>query len=112
MRRNGVSCIRCGAPLRTRDIKVAGPFSCPACQARLQARESYAQWSFWGSMVTVTALLFIFGFRGLSLLYALLLAAIPTLYVEVNFLKYLIPPRIEDYLPEDATLRLRNGPHR
>jgi hypothetical protein len=67
--------------------------------------------SFWGSILLVTAVLVVLGLRGLSLLYAVLLAIVPVLYIEVNFLKYLIPPRIEIYLPEDATLRLRGGPH-
>lgn len=49
------------------------------------------------------------GLRGLHLVYALLLALYPTVYLEVNYLKYVITPKIQIYLPEDATLNLR-GP--
>jgi|SRR5690348_14289325 hypothetical protein len=50
------------------------------------------------------------GFRGLHLLYAILLAWLPIQYIAINFLKFVIPPKIEIYLPKDATLHLRNGP--
>jgi hypothetical protein len=33
---------------------------------------------------------------------------LPRIPFEVNFLKYLIPPKIETYLPKDTTLRLRD----
>jgi len=48
------------------------------------------------------------GLRGLDLLLAALVALVPVVYLASNLLKYVIPPRIEIYLPEDATLRLRD----
>jgi hypothetical protein len=50
------------------------------------------------------------GFRGLHLLSAVLVASVPVLYLEVMFMKYLIPPKIEIYVPKDSTLRLHDGP--
>jgi hypothetical protein len=48
--------------------------------------------------------------RGVDLLYDVLLALIPVVFLQTNFLKYLIPPmKIEPYLPrsKDSSLRLR-----
>lgn len=104
------TCVRCGAALRHRNIRPAGPFPCPACHTLLQAPESYIQWGFWGGISLAALLLVGLGFRGLHLLSAVLFAVVPVLYLEVFFLKYLIPPKIEAYLPKDSTLRLRDGP--
>jgi ABC-type uncharacterized transport system permease subunit len=76
----------------------------------LQAPESYAQWAGWGSIALAALVLAAFGFRGFRLLSAVLIALVPVLYLEVAFLKYLIPPKIETYLPRVATLRMRDGP--
>ena len=50
------------------------------------------------------------GFVGLHLLYAVLLAWFPVQYLALSLVKYVIPPKIKAYLPEDATLHLRDGP--
>lgn len=85
-----------------------GPFSCSVCHARLQAQEFYAPLAFWGSILLVSGLLAAVGFRGLSLLGVAALAAYPAAYLGVNFVKCLIPPKVEVYLPSDATLSLRD----
>jgi hypothetical protein len=64
----------------------------------------------WGSLLAPALVFAAIGLRGLYLVCAVLIAFVPVLYVTVNFLKYLIPPKIEIYLPKDATLRLRDGP--
>jgi hypothetical protein len=46
------------------------------------------------------------GFRGPSLFHALLLAAIPVMFLNANFIKYVIPPKIDLFMP-DTSLRLR-----
>ena len=96
--------------MRPKDILPAGPFLCPACGTQLQAAESYASLTFYGSMLLDVLLFVALGFRGLRLLACVLLSFVPVLYLEVDFLKYLISPRIEIYLPKDSTLRLRDGP--
>ena len=102
------TCVKCGAALRYRDIRPAGPFPCPVCHTLLQAPWSYTQWTAWGSIAFAALVLGALGFRGLHLISAVLFASVPVLYLEVFFLKYLIPPRIETYLPKDSTLRLRD----
>lgn len=110
MKRPIRACVKCGAVLNYRSIVTAGPFPCPVCGTRLQASEAYGQWTGWGG-VLVSALVFAaMGLRGLRLVCAVLVAFVPVLFVTVNYLKYLIPPKIEIYLPEDATLNLRDGP--
>jgi predicted RNA-binding Zn-ribbon protein involved in translation (DUF1610 family) len=100
------TCVKCGAALKYTEIISAGPFPCPACHTLLQVPDSYRQSAFWGSVIFETLLLAALGFRGLYLFCAVLAAFVPVLYLEVNFLKYLIPPKIETYLPKDTTLRL------
>lgn len=108
MKRPLRTCVKCGATLKYRDIRPAGPFRCPACHALLQAPGAYTQWTGWGSIALAALVLAALGFRGLHLVAAVLIAFVPVLYVEVMFLKYLIPPKIETYVPKDSTLRLRN----
>lgn len=84
-----------------------GGFTCPTCSARLQEGESYAQWTVWGSVLLVGLVFIASGLRGLHLAYAMLLAVYPILFVSANFLKYIITPKIQIYLPKDATLNLR-----
>jgi hypothetical protein len=103
-------CTGCGTALAAKDIVAAGPFPCPVCQTQLQASGSYTQLIGWGSAFVSIIVLAALGFRGFRLLCAVLIAFVPVLYVATNFAKYLFPPRIEIYLPEDAALKLRNGP--
>jgi hypothetical protein len=102
------TCVKCGAALKYSEIISAGSFPCPACHTVLQVPDAYRQSAFWGSVVFETLVLAAIGLRGLYLLCAVLVAFVPVLYLEVNFLKYLIPPKIETYLPKDTTLRLRD----
>jgi hypothetical protein len=103
-------CVKCGAVLEPKHIVAAGPFPCPVCHTQLQASSTYTQLLGWGSVVVPALVLASLGFRGIQLVCAVLIAFVPILYVAINFIKYLLPPRIEIYLPEDSTLRLRNGP--
>jgi hypothetical protein len=98
-------CINCGASLRITDIRAAGPFPCPTCKTLLVASEYYPLLTLLMSLTLVTAVFASLGFRGSSLVRALLLAFIPVLLLSANFFKYLIPPKIEIYMP-DTTLRL------
>jgi hypothetical protein len=111
MRRPIRKCVKCGSVLKPEHVVAAGPFSCTVCHTQLQAAGSYTQLIGWGSVLFPALLLAGVGLRGLRLLVAVLVAFVPVLYVATNFIKYLFPPRIELYLPEDGTLRLKNGPH-
>lgn len=100
----------CGAQLKNVQIIAAGPFPCPSCHAQLQAPAYYGHLHILGTILLSIFLLGALGFRGLRLVVAVLIAFFPILFLTVNLVKYLIPPRIEVYLPKDTTLRLRNGP--
>ena len=106
------SCPECGAALTSRDILAAGPFPCPSCQVLLQAPDSYGYLTALGSISLATAALVTLGFRGLHLLYSVLVVLVPVVYMAINCVKYVILPKIEIYLPEDAVLHLRNRPRR
>jgi hypothetical protein len=96
--------------LKPEHIVAAGPFPCTVCHTQLQAAGSYTQLIGWGSVLVPALVLAAVGLREVRLLVAVLVAFVPVLYVATNFTKYFFPPRIEIYLPEDATLRLKNGP--
>jgi predicted RNA-binding Zn-ribbon protein involved in translation (DUF1610 family) len=102
------TCVECGAILKYSEIISAGGFPCPVCHAKLQVSDSYRQSAFWGSISLTALALAALGLRGLHLICALLIAFLPVVYLEVNFLKYLIPPKLQTYLPKDTTLRLHN----
>jgi len=102
------NCVKCGAMLAPREILAAGPFPCPTCHTQLQAPESYGLWVGYGSALLDSLVFWALGVRSLYLVPAVLLAWFPTVYLAVDLLKYVIPPKIEIYLPKDATLRLRD----
>ena len=102
------NCVKCGAALTRKEILAAGPFPCPTCHTQLQAPESYGLWVGYGSALLDGLLFWALGVRNLYLVPAVLLAWFPTVYLAVNLLKYVIPQKIEIYLPKDATLRLRD----
>jgi len=104
------TCPECGRSLKYREILAAGPFACPVCQAQLQAPDSYGRWIGLGSLLLPVAILGAFGFRGLHLLYAVLLSFLPIDWLALRLVKYVMPPKIEIYLPRETTLRLRSGP--
>jgi hypothetical protein len=111
MKRSVGACIKCGAALGYDDILAAGPFSCPQCHTRLQAPDSYGHITGFGSILVTVVALAAWGFRGFHLLYASLIALVPVVYLAINLVKYVVPPKIEFYLPEDATLDLRDRSH-
>jgi hypothetical protein len=102
-------CPKCGAHLRGREVLAAGPFPCPNCHARLQARGSYAAWIGVGNVLASGCAFRLLGLGGLHLLYAVLLAWLPVQYAALHLVKYALPPRVSEYLPRDSTLRLRGG---
>jgi hypothetical protein len=101
-------CVKCGTPLRNGEIVVVGPFPCPSCHTQLQAAESYVQIAVWGGVLISIAVFYLAGLRGLRLACAVLIAFMLVVFVVANILKYLVPPKIENYLPRDSTLRLRD----
>jgi DNA-directed RNA polymerase subunit RPC12/RpoP len=103
-------CVACGAPLARKDIYVVSAFSCPHCNAKLQAPEYYGRLVVVGSILCVLLAFLLLGFRGFNLLFLVLLGSYAAIFVGVNYLKYIIVPKIEFYLPKSTTLNLRNGP--
>src|SRR5260370_27970863 len=101
------NCVKCGATLTRKEILAAGPFQCPTCHTQLQAAESYGLWVGYGSALVDGLVFWAFGVRSLYLVLAVILAWFPSVCLTVNLLKYFIPPKIEIYLPKDATMRLR-----
>ena len=104
------ACVKCGTSLQYNQILAAGPFSCPVCHAQLQVPDAYALWIAVGNLLFSAVVFGTLGFRGLHLLYAILLVWLPIQYIAINFLNFVIPPKIEIYLPKNATLHLRSGP--
>lgn len=100
--------VKCGATLTRKEILAAGPFPCPTCYTQLQAAESYGVWVGYGSALMNGLVFWVFGVRSLYLVLAVILAWFPTVCLAVSLVKYVIPPKIEIYLPKDATLRLRD----
>jgi len=99
-------CTHCGTSLTLTDIRAVGPFPCPTCKTLLVASEYYPLVTLLVSVALVTAVFGLLGFRGSTLIRASLLAFVPVLFLSANFFKYLIPPKIETYMP-DTTLHLR-----
>jgi hypothetical protein len=104
-------CVRCGNSLRLSDIVPVGPFKCRNCGAELQVSEAYAPVAFWAGILLSVMMLVAIGLRGAYLIVASLLAAYPVTYLGANYLKYVVPPKIESYLPKDATLDLSGRKH-
>lgn len=111
MKRPIRTCPKCGAALRYEEIMPTGPlFPCPVCHAQLQIPDYYGL-SIWAGAIGLPALVFAaLGFSWMHLIVAELIVIYPVLYLALRFLKYIIPPKIEIYFPDETTLNLRNGP--
>src|ERR1019366_6293915 len=109
MMRSARRCVQCGAQLRPEDIPAAGPFPCPTCRTRLQAPNSYAGWIGLGCLLFPAAVLRAFGVGGLHLLITVLLLWLPIDYLALSFSRYVVPPKIQIYLPRDTALNLHDG---
>ena len=100
------NCAHCGRLLTLTDIRAVGPFPCPTCKTLLVASEYYPLLILFLNFTIVTSIFAALGFRGSSLVRALLWAFLPVLFFCSNVFKYLIPPKVEIYMP-DTTLHLR-----
>lgn len=94
-----MKCVECGALLSPEEILAAGPFPCPTCHARIQARTAYGHWVYFLSVLFSAGVFYVLGFRGLHLIYAILLAWWPVLFLAMNVVIYLVPPKIELAVP-------------
>ncbi len=88
-------CVKCGALLKCQEILAAGPFPCPICHTQLQAPSSYGRWLGLGSLLLAVAGFLCLGFTSLRLVWAVLLSWFPIDYLALQFVKYVVPPRIE-----------------
>ena len=102
-------CPKCGAQIESRHVFSAGPFPCPNCNARIEAPESYGRWIGLGSLLVSGAALWLCGFGGPHLVAAAILAWIPIQFVALRLVRYVVPPKLREHLPQDTTLRLRGG---
>lgn len=102
-------CPKCGAQIESSQVLAVGPFPCPHCQARIEAPESYGGWIGLGNLLISGGALWLCGSSGLHLVAATLLAWFPVQFVALRLVRYMVPPRLREYLPQDTTLRLRGG---
>jgi hypothetical protein len=72
----------------------------------LVASDYYPVLTFLVSLMFFAAVFATLGFHGARLFRALLLAAIPVMFLNANFIKYVIPPKIGLFMA-DVSLRLR-----
>ncbi len=104
-------CIKCGAPLSQRNIWPIVAFPCPTCGAQLQTAQWYRRVTTATGLLCPVALALAAGVRTWrGLLIAELVGFLPSLYVFVNFFKFLVPPKLVAGLPKDASLNLRDEP--
>jgi uncharacterized paraquat-inducible protein A len=94
-------CSNCGVALNCQEIRAGRPFRCPACKTLLQVTKYYALWTLCVSLLVFAVVFVALGFRGIRLLNALLLVLVPVIYLAANYFKYLIPPKIEPYVPKN-----------
>lgn len=103
-------CFSCGAPLKMAEIRPAGPFACPQCHTLLRPTQYYGLGNFLVILLFSVSVFWALGVRGIDLLYDALLIIVPIVFFTANFLKYLIPPKTELYVPKskDSSLHLRD----
>jgi hypothetical protein len=78
-----------------------------ACHAQLQAPEYYGHLIFFGSILLAALLSTVLGFRGFNALFFVVAIFFPIVFLAARLVPYVIPPKIEMYLPEGASLNLR-----
>lgn len=93
-------CPSCEASLQPWEIRGAGTFTCPYCDRTLQAAAAYSNWISICNVLFCTGVFILLGFRGLHLLYAILLAWWPVEFIAGNLLLWVIPPKIEIAKPQ------------
>lgn len=103
MLRAAKKCPRCHAPLPPGEILPVGQFPCRACQTQLQASNSYQIWTVAINTLTCVAIPCVLGFRHLHLVYAVLLAWWPLLFLLVNVGRYMVPPKVEVAAPQKTS---------
>jgi hypothetical protein len=96
-------CPTCGTTLRDGEILPVGHFPCPACRTQLQASDSYSTWIVGVNTLACLVISYALGFRNLHLVYAVLLAWWPLLYLFVNVGRYIVPPKVEIAAPAKST---------
>ncbi len=109
MRRPRRTCPKCGASLKYEEIMANGPsFPCPSCRENLQVPDYYLSLIWIAAIIVPALILWAFGLSWLYLVFAELVVVYPVLYLALRFVKYVIPPKIETYLPSETELHLRD----
>jgi hypothetical protein len=99
----------CGAQLKRGQIVAAGSFECPNCQTKLQASNRYGRWIALCSLLFSVFTSLTLGYRGLHLLYAVLLVLVVIDFLALNLVKYALPPKIEIAVPPAPLSQLVRG---
>jgi hypothetical protein len=99
MKRPVRRCINCGTALKPAVIRPTGAFPCPVCNTQLQAPSSYANRIAMLNVVISVAASYALGFRGLYLLFAVVLAWWFLEFLIVNLGRYIVPPKVEIAVP-------------
>jgi hypothetical protein len=109
MRISKRTCPKCGSLLAYEEIMARGAsFPCPSCGDRLQVPDYYLL-SIWTAAIAVPALVFwAFGVPWPYVVVGELVTVYPVVYLALRFVKYIIPPKIEFYLPTKTELHLRD----
>lgn len=109
MRRSNRACPKCGAVLRYEEIMPNGPrFPCPFCDTELQVPDYYISLAWIGAIATPALILWAFGLSWLYIILAEFMVLYPVFYLTFRYVKYVIPPKIEIYLPNETELHLRD----
>jgi len=103
------NCPKCGASLKYEDIMAAGPsFACPSCGETLQVPDYYLSLLWTAAIMIPVLVLWAFGLSWPYLILGELVVVYPVVYLALRFVKYIIPPKIETYLPRETELHLRD----
>ncbi len=101
-------CVKCGAPLMQRDIWPIVPFPCPVCGTLLQTAEWYRRVATVAGFLSPMAAALAAGLRSWGEIGLIeLVAFFPSIYIYVNFLKFVVPPKLIPGIAKDSVLKLR-----
>jgi hypothetical protein len=85
-------------------------FPCPNCRPKLRVPDLYVLSIPAGFAALPALILTALGLSWQRIVIGVLIAFFPVFYFGIKFLKYIIPPKVEPYLPQETTLNLRGGP--
>jgi hypothetical protein len=88
-------CPKCDTTLRRAEIRPAGHFPCPVCQAQLEATSSYTGWIMVINTLVCVMICLVMGLRNLRLVLVALLVWWPLFLLLMAVGRYIVPPKVE-----------------